>query len=70
MICHECVMTGESVPAVGLCKFCLVGLCKLHLVELFRRPTTVPLCACRHTPAQYPVGGSWDERPWRARIPQ
>lgn len=55
MLCHECVMTGEERPAVALCKFCQVGLCKEHLVALYREPATVPQYSCRHNPAGLPA---------------
>jgi len=54
MLCHECVMIGEERPAVALCKFCQVGLCKEHLVALYREPATVPQYSCRHNPAGLP----------------
>lgn len=69
MFCHECVMAGGREPAVGLCRFCFVALCKPHLVELFRRPPSVPQYACRHTPGVHASGGTWDDRPWKARLP-
>lgn len=50
MRCHECAVRGGDAAAVGLCKFCLVGLCKAHLVELYRDPVVVPQFACRHRP--------------------
>jgi len=52
MLCHECLMAGGREPAVGLCRFCLVGLCKPHLVELFRLAPSAPQYACRHTPSE------------------
>ena len=33
MNCFECAKTNDSVPAVGLCRHCGVGLCLEHLVE-------------------------------------
>lgn len=54
MLCHECIMKGEERPAVAICKFCQVGLCKEHLVALYREPATVPQYSCRHNPAGAP----------------
>ena len=49
MLCHECARDGTSRPAVAHCRFCLVGLCKQHLVESFRSEL-VPQYACHHHP--------------------
>ena len=54
MLCHECLMSGKSEEAVGLCKFCLVGLCKEHLTALYNNPATVPQYGCRHNPTGRP----------------
>lgn len=54
MMCHECAMVGEERPAVALCKFCYVGLCKEHLMALYHEPRTVPQYSCRHDPAGRP----------------
>lgn len=53
MFCHECLISGEDTPAVGLCRFCWVGLCKDHLVAAYRS-TVQPQYACDHHP-QWPV---------------
>jgi hypothetical protein len=47
-------MNGKAKAAVALCKFCSVGLCKEHLMELYRRPVTVPQYTCHHDPAGRP----------------
>ncbi len=52
MQCHECAMIGGRETAVGLCRYCFVGLCKSHLVELYRDPPSVPQYACRHRPGE------------------
>src|SRR6266852_5910901 len=55
VICHECLMAGQrDETATAMCRFCFVGLCKSHLVDLYRDPPTVPQYACRHTPARTP----------------
>ena len=55
MICHECLMNDlPSETATALCKFCMVALCKTHLMELYRDPPSVPQYACRHQPASAP----------------
>jgi len=51
MECHECLMLGRQHPAVAVCKFCGVGLCKSHLVELYREPGVVLQLSCHHSPA-------------------
>ena len=33
MNCFECAKVNDTVPAVGLCQHCWVGLCLDHLVE-------------------------------------
>ena len=49
MLCHECARGGTSRPAVAHCRFCFVGLCKPHLVDLFRSQL-VPQYRCQHHP--------------------
>lgn len=51
MTCHECSRSGVDRPAVGLCRFCMVGLCKQHLREVYNNPPAVPQYACKHEPA-------------------
>ena len=52
MNCHECFMDGHERPAVALCSFCSIGLCKDHLVAALREPPTVPEYRCQHHPAR------------------
>lgn len=52
MICHECAARDAEQPAVALCRFCMVALCKPHLVELYGDAHTFPQFACRHQPAR------------------
>ena len=33
MHCFECAKANDSVPAVGVCRHCGVGLCLDHLIE-------------------------------------
>lgn len=47
MLCHECAAEATDRPAVAVCKFCFVGLCKEHLVEFFGE-TTAPQFTCAH----------------------
>ena len=56
MMCHECAMVRGLTPAVALCRFCLVGLCKPHLVDLYGRARSVPQYACHHRPGARPAG--------------
>lgn len=51
MNCHECAREGRDQAAVGQCRFCLVGLCKPHLVESFKG-ATYPQYGCAHNPAR------------------
>jgi hypothetical protein len=58
MLCHECARRAEQTPAVGLCRFCLVGLCKDDFVAA-SRSAVVPQYGCDHHPER-PFG---DEGP-------
>jgi hypothetical protein len=49
MNCHECARAGNERPAIGLCRFCSVGLCKDHLVASFHG-SVWPQYACDHCP--------------------
>ena len=42
-------VTGLTAGAIGHCRFCLVGLCKDHLVASFRG-ATIPQYGCEHHP--------------------
>ena len=74
MICHECLMTGQREEmATAMCRFCFIGLCKMHLLEVYRDPPTVPQYACRHTPARTPTQASVSRAvpsPRQARTPE
>ena len=56
MNCHECARVGRVRPALGLCKHCLVGLCKDHLVSSSADRREL-LVSCRHAAEQ-----AWEER--------
>jgi hypothetical protein len=49
MNCHECARVNIERPAVGLCRFCFVGLCKAHLVAAFHSDV-IPQYGCHHDP--------------------
>lgn len=49
MLCHECARRAEKTAAVGLCRFCLIGLCKDDLVAS-SRSAVVPQYGCHHHP--------------------
>ena len=51
MNCHECAQVEVDRPAVAICRYCSVGLCKQHLVEMHRSPTK-PLYTCLHRPGR------------------
>jgi hypothetical protein len=48
-MCHECARRSIVTPALGQCRFCLVSLCKDHLVEAFQSDV-VPRYGCNHRP--------------------
>jgi hypothetical protein len=48
-MCHECARQSVVTPGLGLCRFRLVSLCKVHLVESLQSDV-VPCCACVHRP--------------------
>jgi hypothetical protein len=48
-MCHECARRSILTPGLGQCRFCLVSLCKDHLVEALRSDV-VPRYACSHRP--------------------
>jgi len=54
MMCHECARGSIETPCLGQCRFCLVSLCKDHLVDALR-PGVVPSYACGHRP-ELPFG--------------
>jgi hypothetical protein len=49
MNCHQCASAGIERMAVGLCRFCHVGLCKPHLVASFHSAAW-PQYGCTHHP--------------------
>jgi hypothetical protein len=49
MNCHECARAGIERSAIGLCRFCSVGLCKDHLVASYVS-SVWPKYACDHDP--------------------
>jgi hypothetical protein len=55
MLCHECARLATEQRAVGQCRFCLVGLCKAHLVESFSTAVS-PQYGCSHEP-EHAFGG-------------
>ena len=63
MICHECARDAAERPAVAVCRFCMVGLCKQHLVELYRDARTFPQLTCHHQPgAPFEAGRAMGSR--------
>ncbi len=48
-MCHECARRSIARPGLGQCRFCLVSLCKDHLVEALQSEV-VPPFACNHRP--------------------
>jgi hypothetical protein len=48
-MCHECARQSIATSGLGQCRFCLVSLCKDHLVES-GQSNVVPQYACDHRP--------------------
>ncbi len=48
MNCFECAKTHDSLPAVGLCKHCQVGLCLDHLIEAHAHRVGGTTYGCPH----------------------
>jgi hypothetical protein len=48
MNCFECAKTHDSVPAVGLCQRCSVGLCFDHLIEAHAYRVGGTIFGCPH----------------------
>jgi hypothetical protein len=48
MNCFECAKVNDTVPAVGLCRHCGVGLCLDHLVEARDYRVGATMWGCPH----------------------
>jgi len=48
MNCFECAKANDTVPAVGLCRHCGVGLCLDHLVEAHEFRVGGTMFGCPH----------------------
>ena len=58
MNCFECAKAHDSVPAVGLCQHCGVGLCLDHLIEARNYLVGGTILGCPHeTPNVKPPHG-------------
>ena len=58
MNCFECAKAHDSVPAVGLCHHCEVGLCLDHLIEARAHRVGGTIFGCPHTiPTVKPLSG-------------
>lgn len=58
MNCFECAKTHDSVPAVGLCQHCRVGLCLDHLIEAHAYHVGGTTFGCPHEiPSVKPMRG-------------
>ncbi len=65
MDCHECAHAHVERPAVALCRYCSVGLCEEHLVEM-HTPAAKLLFTCLHQPErglETLMAGTRDSRP-------
>ena len=49
MNCFECAKVNDTVPAVGVCQHCGVGLCLDHLAEARDYRVGGTLYGCGHT---------------------
>jgi hypothetical protein len=58
MNCFECAKVNDTVPAVGVCRRCGVGLCVDHLVEAANYRVGGTTYACEHAnPRVKPLRG-------------
>lgn len=48
MRCYECARVGVEAVAVGLCRYCLIGLCLAHLADVTVPQYPVPKYTCHH----------------------
>jgi hypothetical protein len=48
MNCFECAKANDTIPAVGVCQHCGVGLCLDHLIEAGKFTVGGALYACSH----------------------
>jgi hypothetical protein len=56
--CFECAKVNDTVPAVGLCRHCGVGLCLDHLVEAHDYRVGATRWGCPHAmPRVKPLRG-------------
>jgi len=56
--CFECAKVNDTVPAVGLCQHCGVGLCLDHLIEAHDFVVGGTLYSCSHAiPKVRPLRG-------------
>ena len=49
MYCHECAAKGVDRPALGVCRYCFVGLCKEHIIGSYQG-RIFPRFSCEHRP--------------------
>ncbi len=58
MNCFECAKVNDTVAAVGVCKYCGVGLCLDHLIEAGGYRVGGTVMGCGHNlPATKPLHG-------------
>jgi hypothetical protein len=58
MNCFECAKASDSIPAVGVCRHCGVGLCLDHLLESASYRVGGTNYACDHViPRTKPLRG-------------
>ena len=62
MNCHECARVGVERPALGLCRFCMVALCKEHVVASYQS-AVVPQYRCEHRPERAFGATALEQRP-------
>jgi hypothetical protein len=48
MNCYECAKTGQTAPAVSICRHCGAGLCLAHTQEAARYRVGGTVFACPH----------------------
>jgi hypothetical protein len=59
MSCFECAKTNDTIPAVGICRHCGVGLCLDHMIEAREYRVGGTLYGCAHeVPRVQPLRGA------------
>ena len=68
MLCHECAREDGQEPAVAACRFCLIGLCKCHLVATFATVLGAQYACDHHPERPFPRASRAEQRPLVANV--